>query len=108
MEEYPSDMAQWKQRAKWLADGFHPTSKQARAQFKDLCQFLNGNSMEEELVHWCKGCCSTDEEALQKAIQWLIPVPIQTLQQCIILHTDGVLLFQALASCLETNAGQHG
>ena len=74
MEEYPSDMAQWKQRAKWLADGFHPTSKQARAQFKDLCQFLNGNSMEEELVHWCKGCCSTDEEALQKAIQWLIPV----------------------------------
>ena len=37
-----------------------------------------------------------------------IAVPIQTLQQCIILHTDGVLLFQALASCLETNAGQHG
>lgn len=74
VDEYPEQMSAWKQRAKWLSDGFHPTSKQAKAQFEELLELCNGDSMKPNLVHWCKGCCHSDDDALQKVTKLLVPL----------------------------------
>eukprot|EP00435_Cladocopium_sp_Y103_P032496 s25_g8.t1 len=79
--EYPDEMAQWERRARWLQAGFNCTaSKSWNAMLKDMMQFVNGDSTEPTLHHFCKigvggapNCCDSDEESVCKLLSHLVP-----------------------------------
>ena len=74
MQQDPPDMPTWAERAQWIIDGLrdHPLhSEQLLKEFLNIC---NSNTKEENIIHWCKGCCSTNEEAMDKTLRCAVPL----------------------------------
>ena len=74
MQKYPEDMDTWKARSKWIVDGFCDQSKRSLGQLNDFLEFCNGDTTQEIVVHWCRGCCASTEESIDKALRLIVPL----------------------------------
>ena len=72
MNSYPEKLEHWKKRAAWLRKGFEGP-KAAITLLDDVLAFLNGDTRETTMVHWClldtgsgKPCCDSDAQSWTK------------------------------------------
>lgn len=72
--ELPQEASAWRRRADWILRSFECPSKQATEKLASFLEFCNGDSKLDTVTHYCKGCCSSDEEAFQKAVHLAIPL----------------------------------
>lgn len=109
MVAYPEEMAVWRSRALWLCSGFQSRSKGTVALVEELLQFLNGDTRQHTLVHFCKStpagpCCSSDTDAFNKLASMLtaflakgFPVPLLYRMK----HYSGAASFIRVGCCLH-------
>ena len=73
VHEYPSDMDQWTERHKWVIAGLCDTSKRSREQLKEFLELCNSDSTKDHIIHFCRGCCASEEEAMDKVLRVAVP-----------------------------------
>ena len=84
MVEFPREMVVWKLRAQWLMNRFDSRSKATVALLAEMLEFLNGDTTQDVLAHFCKpNCCKSDEDTFNKVATLLtsffskgFPVPL--------------------------------
>ena len=74
MHELPEDFPKWKKRAEWISRNYQAPGKEAAEAVKKILQFFNGDTSCSTMVHWCTGCCESDEQARSKALRLLAPL----------------------------------
>lgn len=74
VQQDPPDMQTWAQRAQWIIDGFCDHSRRSERFLKEFLTICNSNTKEENIIHWCKGCCATNEEAMDKTLRCAVPL----------------------------------
>ena len=74
MQALPEDIEAWKRRADWVHRRFDSPSKRAVSGLGQILEFINGDTSESTLTHWCvPGCCKDDADCLAKALHLLVP-----------------------------------
>lgn len=76
MHGLPAEHTAWKRRAEWIGRNFQSTSKGAKSALDEILTFINGDTSQDILCHWClveSGCCKDQEESLNRLIRLLVP-----------------------------------
>ena len=73
VQEYPEEMAIWQERAQWINAGLCDASKTLKQQLADFLTLCNSDSKRDRIVHYCKGCCNTEEDAMDKVLRAAVP-----------------------------------
>ncbi|CAK9064265.1 unnamed protein product [Durusdinium trenchii] len=70
----PEDSSIWKARAQWISRNFDSPGKIAKENLESILEFCNGDTCSPRVIHWCCGCCDSDEQALSKVLRLLVPL----------------------------------
>lgn len=75
MEEFPEEMASWRERGAWLIRDFVASARSTLEVLKEFLDFANGDSRQRTVLHYCRlstssgrPCCNSDREALAKML----------------------------------------